>query len=180
MCFFLDGLELFYAAPYVLRGRRRYSEQIGNNREAKHLFDVCQHGDLCLEISCLCFVHGKCFFVFDGGGPHCRDVALDSLGTLDNPASGSLYAVQEEGSIRVQVFFFQDDVCFFDLEGFDVLYDGLGCLFGGHEMGGYSGVFCAELFALWLVFRALGPETLLKRGRGCVEHGAYLSVLSLC
>ena len=86
---------------------------------------------------------------------------------MDDPAPGALYVVQEEGGFGVYVFLFQDDVCFFDLEGFDVLYDDLSCFLGGHEMGCYGCVVCAELVALWLVFCALGPGMSLERGRGC-------------
>lgn len=84
--------------------------------EVGYLFNICQGGDLCLEISCLCFMHGKRFLILDGGDTHCSDVAFDSFGTLDDPASRALYAVQEERSIRVYIFLFQDDACFLDLE----------------------------------------------------------------
>lgn len=153
---------------------------MGKNGEVGHLFDICQDGNFCLEISCLCFVHGKCFLILYGGNTHCGDVAFDSFWALDDPASGALYVVQEESSVRVYAFLFQNYVCFIDLECLDVLYDGLRCFFGGYEMGGYSSVFCAELFALWFVFCALEPGGLLKRGRRWVEDGAYLRALSLC
>ena len=144
------------------------------------LFDVCEDGDLCLVISCLCLVHGKRLLVLDGGSAHRGDVALYPLWALDDPTPGALYVVEEEGGVRVDVFLFQDDLCFFDLEGLDVLYDRLGCFLGGHEVSGYSCVFCAELLALWLVLCALCPGTMVRRGRGCVEDGAYWSAPSLC
>lgn len=111
-------------------------------------------------------MHDQGFFVVDGGGTHCGDVTPDSFGALDDPAPGALYVIEEEGGVRVYVFLFQDDVCLFDLEGLDVLYDGLCRFLGGHEMGGDGCVFCAELIAPWLVFCALGPGELLRKGRG--------------
>lgn len=133
-----------------------------------------------MEISCLCLVHGKGFLVLDSGSAHCGDVAFDPFGALDDPASGALYVVQEERRIRVYVFLFQDEVCFLDLECFDVLYDGLGRFFCGNEMGRYSCVLRADLLAFWLVLCALESERTVKRGQRCVEGWPYLSVLSLC
>ena len=151
---------------------------MGKNRKVGHLFDICQDSNLCLEISCLCFVHGKGFLILDYGSTHCGDVAFDYFWALDDLASGTSYVVQEERSVRVYALLFQNDVCFIDLEGFNVLYDGLNC--------------CSLVAMRWAViafpmwsshfgssFMRWKPGG-FARGQSCVEDGTYLSMLSLC
>ena len=68
-------------------------------------------------------MHGKHLLVLDGSSTHRGNVAPYPLWALDDPAPGALYVVEEEESVGVDAFLFQDDNCFFDLEGLHVLYN---------------------------------------------------------